>query len=990
MKKLTLVAAGIFLLSPYSFAQDHDDHDHIEHLTELEFVENLGQWHENAKFKVEINGGKVWLESDRFTYDVMNMDHIARMHEENHGEQPYGATSMIDGHVYQMNFVGSNATRFNSMATYDRYENFFLGNDESKWASHVPVHKGIEYGGLYEGINMMVYSWNGSLKYDYYVFEEGDPNDIRFSYEGDVEVTIDEGDLIITTSVGDMIEKAPFAYQKFPGGKVVEVPCNYVQYPDGTYGFEFPKGYKKDHWLIIDPTVIAATYSGTTSTVYGHTATYDDAGNIYSAGAGFSGGGYPTTTGAYQTSPAGSREHTITKYNDDGSAQIWATHLGGVGADYPHSMVVNSNNELYVLGSTQSTDFPTAGTPFSATNAGGTDITISALSFDGATLLYSTYLGGTGVDGQNSITDNYGDTYKGEIYVDPNDDVFIASMTQSTNFPTQNPIQAANAGGQDGVIVKLPADLSSLIFSSYIGTTGTDAVYSVVTDSNDDVYIAGAAGAAGLTTTAGAYATSFIGGSMDGYAMHLTSDGTSLLASSYIGTSARDQAFWVRVDKFDRVFINGQTQGSMTVTPGAYSGPSTGSFIQRFSADLTTLDITSTYGSMAPTAFLVDECNNIFVSGHGGLSMLSPSQFEASSGAFIAGGAGFYLMVLNPNASSLNFGTFYGNSGAHVDGGTSRFDPQGIVYQNCCSSGGSPTMTWAYATSAGAGWDSYVFKIDFEATGVVANATTPDLFACDDPPYDITFGGDPSGVNHFWDFGDGNTSTLQDPIHTYADTGVYDVMYVAIDSASCNVADTAYATITIEQAEEFSASWEIIPPGLCEDTLYVDAVFDGTGADSIIWDMGNGDVFLDTAVQYTYYIPGTYTMMMIAYDNVCNHVDTLSETFTLGEGVGSGVVAEPNVFSPNGDGHNDTFHLYYSDQPGVNPLDDFQSYSVKIYNRWGNLVYESDEARSSWEWDGKVNGNDPAEGVYYYMINYELVCGETVIEELTGHVTLMK
>ena len=1157
-----LIPSVLAIVFANATAQTHS-HDHIEHVAQLEFIQNNGQWNSNAQFMADLNGGKVWIESGGFTYDFLNPKHIQRMHEENHGDQPYSATSLIDGHVFKMKFLGNKKPIINGNLKQPLYHNYFIGNDRTKWAPKAHVFHEVAYKELYEGIGLTAYSHAGHFKYDYHIGKGGDPDQIRFTYEGAEGVSLKDGNLDITTSVGDIVEQAPYAYQVV-GIRWVEVECKYMEGEDGAYGFFFPNGFNPGYKLVIDPTVIAATYSGSTSSVYGHTATYDAAGNIYSGGAGFSGGGYPTTTGAYQETPAGSREYTITKYNPDGSAQVWATHLGGTSEDYPHSMVVNDSNQLYVLGSSNSANYPTSTTAYSTSNSGSYDIVVSALSSDGASLIASTYIGGSNIDGQNSIYDNYGDDFKGDIFIDPNGDVYIASMSQSTDFPTTSgAIQPTSGGSQDGVVIKLPADLSSLTWSTYLGGTGDDAAYSVVSDSNDDVYVSGTA-STGYLTTAGTFAPIYLGGTADGFVSHIANDGATLLASSFIGTSGRDQAFFVQVDKFDQVFVNGQSDGGMTSSSGCYSGPSTGSFIQQLTSDLTTLNFTSTYGRMAPTAFLVDNCNNIYAAGHGGLSPLGTTGFDASVTAFDTDGAGFYLMVLDPNASGLNFGTFYGNDGAHVDGGTSRFDPQGVVYENVCSSSGSPTMPWAWATGTSAGWDSYVYKIDFEASGVTANANANDLIACTGPPFDVDFTGSSGVPNHFWDFGDGTgTSTLanptytyadtgtynimyvvidsttcnvtdtayatievilpatfnavidvgpwdpcspsdsllvelnftgtgadsivwdmgdgtvylgdsvnhwyvedstyiitmtaydnlcgntgivtdtvsygtggfdvdvsiedflsctpapfdvdftgdpalpdhywdfgdgspgsilQDPTHTYVDTGTYNIMYVGIDSASCNIADTAYATISITEAEQFAADWQIIPPAPCEDTLYVDISFSGSGADSIFWDMDDGSTFInDTSIQHTYYIAGTYTVSMTAWDFICDNTETITQTFTHDPFLGYGIIGIPNVFSPNGDSDNEMFRVFYIGQPGVNPFPDIEKYKIQIYNRWGLMVFESGDTSAEWEWDGTDrSGQDVVDGVYFYTLSYKYFCDEVETTDITGHITIVR
>ncbi len=281
--------------------------------------------------------------------------------------------------------------------------------------------------------------------------------------------------------------------------------------------------------------------------------------------------------------------------------------------------------------------------------------------------------------------------------------------------------------------------------------------------------------------------------------------------------------------------------------------------------------------------------------------------------------------------------------------------------------------------------------VNYNGVAFTVNVSVSDLLACSGPPYDVSLTGVAGIPDHYWDFGDGNNSTQMNPNHTYADTGTYNIMYVGIDSASCNIADTAYATIQIIQPEQFSATWNLTPPAPCEDTLIVDLAFTGTGADSIIWDMGDGTTFINMdSIYYVYTIPGTYTMSLTAYDSTCNNVETLSQAFTLQENLEIGTVGVPNVFTPNGDLANEKFRITYIDLPGVNPLPNLDFYSCRVYNRWGRLVFESGSSINDWEWDGKINGDNAAEGVYYYVIEYQHTCTETEKTQVTGHVSIMR
>ncbi len=276
----------------------------------------------------------------------------------------------------------------------------------------------------------------------------------------------------------------------------------------------------------------------------------------------------------------------------------------------------------------------------------------------------------------------------------------------------------------------------------------------------------------------------------------------------------------------------------------------------------------------------------------------------------------------------------------------------------------------------------------YDTVNYIANYTTstaippPDQLLCD-PPYNVDFdAGTPAPPNAYWDFGDGNSSSTLNPTHTYGDTGTYNVTFVAIDSSTCNITDTAYMTVTIEQAETFDAVIAFDPPPPCgTDTFFVEMAFAGSGADSLIWDMGDGNIFTSDSVNHFYTVPGNYTITMEAYDLTCNRSETITETVSF---VGAQVfeVIVPNVFTPNGDQVNDEVKFDDADPDG--------EFYIIIRNRWGAKVFESTDPANSWK--GLNNSGRALEaGIYYYELTYKDQCAaETEQQTKTGYIHLME
>ncbi|MCB0778549.1 MAG: PKD domain-containing protein, partial [Flavobacteriales bacterium] len=278
--------------------------------------------------------------------------------------------------------------------------------------------------------------------------------------------------------------------------------------------------------------------------------------------------------------------------------------------------------------------------------------------------------------------------------------------------------------------------------------------------------------------------------------------------------------------------------------------------------------------STAPVAFLIDVCDHIYISGFS-----SASGLPTTPNALYNAGS-FYLAAFDIDMGGLLFGTYYG--GSHVDGGTSRFDKDGVIYQGVCSGFGSmQTTPWAWSTNQTVGWDIGVFKIDFQVAGVNAAGAGTLNQGC--APIQIDFLNTSTGNQWIWDFGDGSApdSTYQ-PSHTYTTPGTFTVQLVAFDSLSCNLADTITFPITIGQAQPLTAGFTALQNSDCTLSQVI-ATNQSTGTPlAFDWDMGDGTLYTDTNVVHNYSTPGTYDVQLIAYDPTgCSQPDTVSQTITI-------------------------------------------------------------------------------------------------------------
>ncbi|GAA4306167.1 gliding motility-associated C-terminal domain-containing protein [Nibribacter koreensis] len=764
----------------------------------LEFVENKGQWPKQVQFSAEVPGGRLFLQNKGFVYTLYDAKTLGHKHADQpkkpgkkSPETLSDDEARVKGHSYSVTFEGARATpQVKGHESTAGTRNYFLGNDPSRWGKGARGFRKVQYQNVYPGIDVALYEKAGKLKYDFYLAAGASPNKIKLTYSGASQLKLQDGHLLISTTVGNVTEQKPIAYQLVDGRRK-DVPCAFVL-KENTVSFQFPEGYDQKLPLVIDPVVIFSSFTGSTADNWGFTATYDSQGNMYSGGIAFK-VGYPASPGAFQVNYADSVDIAIIKYNTGVSgpaARLYATYLGGRKADVPHSMVVNAKDELLILSSVGSFDFPISASAFDRTFNGGprikplgsganpnyqqgSDIAITSLSSDGSTLVASTFLGGTDNDGLlnpfgpngNDLVQNYGDQHRGDIITDPDGNVYIASSTFSRDFPARNGFQNQYAGGtNDAVICKLTPNLSQLVWSNYYGGTGTDAAYSIQLDKNRNVYVAGGTTSAALAGTANGLQTSN-SGVVDGFVLKIANTGDRILAGTFIGTDSYDQSYFLQLDGQENVYLFGQTAGNYPVTANVYNVPNGKQFIHKLNNNLNATIFSTVFGTgnalidLSPTAFLVDECERIYICGWGGVTNAgygngrtfglptTPDAVQATTD-----GSDFYLMQLSPNAKDLVYATFYGGplANEHVDGGTSRFDNRGIVYQAVCGGCGGysdfPVPSGAHTYSAlnkSTNCNNASFKFDFQTS---ANAG-PDLRSCSaDAP--VLLQGTPAGG--FW------------------------------------------------------------------------------------------------------------------------------------------------------------------------------------------------------------------------------------------------
>lgn len=875
--RLILSSAVAVTALSVSSAYAADDHDHGP--AHVRFTENKGQWVDPVLFRTGVNGATVFLERDGASW-VKYADGVADLvHDALKMTPEERESTMLHGHAWRMRFHQPHAgLQVKAKGTQQGYENFFLGSDPSAWKGHVKGYDEVMYRGVWSGVDVRYHSMDGHLKYDVLIAAGADVDQVGFRYDGiDGAVVDPEGRLILATSVGEVVELKPVAF--YSDGAHESLVCTY-RLQAGILRFDLPADMDHGRPVTIDPILIASTLSGATgASNYGHCATYDSNANIYSGARNF-GPTYPATVGAFQTSMGGGgTDMSFSKYNPDGSLLIWASYLGGNSGENPHSMIVNTSGELCVLGTSSSADFPVTSGAYDNTLGGQTDIVLTHFSEDGSNLIGSTFLGGADSDGLNQMFANYGENYRGEIFLDNADNIIIASCTSSADFPvTAGAFQSTLGGGQDGVLVSMPPNCSSLLWSSFLGGSDDDNALGVRLALDGALVVTGSTESADFPTTPGSYQPTAIG-DRDGYVVRMTSGALAMVAGTYFGTTAQDGSYFLDTDLADDVWIYGQTDGNIPIIPAGTYGQANGPiFIAKLNSDLSAVTISTTIGPLGgggfgngtvPVAFLVDVCDNIYMSGYN-----SSTDLPTTADALYQTGS-FYLAAFEPDMANILFGTYYG--GSHVDGGTSRFDKNGVVYQGVCSGTGSlQTTSWAWAQGQTIGWDIGVFKIDFGVAGVNAAGASAINTGC--APIQVDFSNASTGDTWLWDFGDGSPIVEAfEPSHLYTDPGEYTVRLVAMDSLACNLADTTYFPITIGEQQPVLAALTWTQEEDCTE-MRINAVNNSTG-DPLdhIWQISDGTEYAADSITHVFDVAGDYEILLIALDPTgCSESDTIS------------------------------------------------------------------------------------------------------------------
>ena len=506
----------------------------------LSFEPNRGQTDAQVKFLSRAGNHMLWLTSDEA---VLAVGRPPRPIGPDTKQAVAAKENQSAPAILRMKFVGANANpRIAGEGKQSGTVNYFAGKP-NEWRTKIPVYSRVRYSSLYPGIDLVFYGNNRELEYDLVVSPGADPGRIKLTVTGADEIRIDdEGNLVLSTSQGELVQQRPRIYQR-KGTTLTAVVGEYVITGKDEVGFRLGN-YDRHAAVVIDPVLRYTTFLGGNSFDAGRAIAVDSSNRAVVAGTTVS-SNFPTTT-----SRAFLPEVFITKFDFTGSRLIYSSLLVGSILDLGEmDLALDSAGNAYVTGVTESHAFPTTPGAFQTDLHGDFDAFVTKLNANGTALVYSTFLGGTGRDGGHGIA------------VDSSGNAYITGDTSSEDFPTtpgafQPNCKRFDVTCENAFVTKLNASGSGLLYSTFLGgsTNGFQPGESIAVDRTGNAFVTGFTEAADFPTTAGTAQPVFPGGSAT-FVSELSSSGSHLIYSTFLNAGVLSGQQAIGLDSAGNAFV---------------------------------------------------------------------------------------------------------------------------------------------------------------------------------------------------------------------------------------------------------------------------------------------------------------------------------------------------------------------------------------------------------------------------------------------------
>ncbi len=698
MKKLllfTFLLTGIFVFGRTGKTSLPEIKDQVY------FIANQGQWPAGVQFLVKMNGVNAWITDRGMVYDYYKL------------QFPEGDRSgKRIGHVVNMSLgqkiaAGQMLAKEKQQASF----NYFMGDNPARWVSGVALYKSVTITEVYPGIDMELYIDRGCLRYDFVLKPGADPQQIKLEVSGSDGVDVQNGNLIIKTTLGDRLQGDIHAFQD---NKTVacrlEVTENVVTFNIGEYDKNKP--------LRIDP-LVYSTYLGGASDDAIRDVVLDGSDNVYMAGYTWS-ADFPVTAGAYQQELHGADDVFVTGFSQDGQNLLFSTYIGGGYSDEAFAIAYDEGR-LYLTGLTYSEDFPVTEGAFQDQNHLGGDVFVASLTTNGQNLGFATYVGGAGYEIGNSI--------------DIGEDLYICGYTGSDDFPVTGNAYDNSFGGDsfinDGFVFKMSTS-GAMLYASYLGGYGDDQINGVAVDplNPDTYYLVGQTTSSDFPVTGDAFDNQLGSGGSNEDAFVAEFSGNQLNYSTFLGGASTDYASSVAVNANHQIMVAGATYSDdFPVTPDAFSSQIQGVYMDAFisvlrpdgDAQTDDLHYSSYFGGL-----FEEEVFNVFLTGQDKLYITGYTaslDFPTTPGAVSqenTGNKDVFVTRFNFSGNTMDYSTYLGGSFNDVGYGLGEKQNGQIVVAGLTTSSNFPVTGDAFDPSFNEGnsADAFFSFIDVVPNGV--------------------------------------------------------------------------------------------------------------------------------------------------------------------------------------------------------------------------------------------------------------------------------
>ncbi|MFX1369772.1 MAG: SBBP repeat-containing protein, partial [Promethearchaeota archaeon] len=585
---LIIVLLGISFSSASCFAEEMNRHiascaespeaELIGQMQNTQFIENLGQFgNTEVAFYGHLGSSRIGFCADSVRFWTGSL-----------------------GESIILSFEGAKRTEPRGATPQSSSNNYFLG--ERGTYANASGFKSIVYEGLWPGIDLIFTATKGGIKYEFHLSAHADPNQIKMRYKGHQTLNVKSTSLAAHNGEWIVNDEGLMAIQS---GK--EIQAAFVRCSEDTVGVRID-AYDRSRALTIDP-LIYCTYLGGSGPERANDVFVDNTGQIYITGRTRS-TDFPTISAFDETYSSG-EDCYVLKLGSDGQSIIYSTYIGGTGDDVGYSITCDDSGNAYVTGYTRSGDFPTVNA-YDDTFGGDRDCFVFKLNSTGTGLDFSTYLG--------DVNREIGWC----VDLDDSGNVYVSGDTASINFPTVNAYDDSYNFGGDCFVTKFDSTGSSIIFSTFIGGSVLDYGYSMVVNGSGHVYLSGSTNSANFPMV-NAYDSTH-NGADDCFILLLNASGDALIFSTYIGGGAFDYAYDLAVDALGYSYIAGASLSDDYPVVNAYEsqfGGDTDCIVSKLSRDGSSL-VFSTYlgGTNRDEAqdIAVDSFGCVYITGFTGSS----------------------------------------------------------------------------------------------------------------------------------------------------------------------------------------------------------------------------------------------------------------------------------------------------------------------------------------------------------------------------------